>query len=439
MQPTTMHISVEIARFIAQAIITGLWQGPVLIVAVGIFLHFMSRLGAAVRFALWGLAFTLAATLPLMHLPAGTLIRPHVTSAVMHLGAEWGFAIAAFWLTLMLVRGTRLLMHAVYLRRVWKGAEPAPAEPAIHALLQSGPRAAELCTSEDVDSPSVIGFFSPRLLIPAWLFAELAPSELRHIVLHECEHLRRYDDWINLLQQIGLVLFPLNPALFWLNRRLGLERELACDASVVASTEAPFDYARCLTRLAEHHLYRRSVALSLSAWGRQSELTRRVHNLLRPPVKISRLQARFSVAMICAGLIAGAVEMARFPHLFSFTDATTAALAAPPTGLAPIQANPRALPVVYHPTAQAHPTLLKAVLPVRSVHRTRAKMRSAAPLPTAHIRKAVHSQPQFLLTTFTVQRALSSNYTAAVSAQSARFSSSYAAVQFNDGWLIIQL
>ena len=75
MQPTAMHISLEIARFIAQAAITGLWQGLVLIVAVGIFLHFMSRLGAAVRFALWGLAFTLAATLPLMHLPAGTLIQ----------------------------------------------------------------------------------------------------------------------------------------------------------------------------------------------------------------------------------------------------------------------------------------------------------------------------------------------------------------------------
>ena len=200
----------------------------------------------------------------------------------MVLGAEWGFAIAAFWIMLMLVRGIRLLMHAIYLRRVWKRAKPASSEPAIHALLLRAPRAAELCTSEDVDSPSVIGFFSPRLLIPAWLFAELAPSELQHIVLHECEHLRRYDDWINLLQQIGLVLFPLNPALFWLNRRLGLERELACDDSVVASTEAPFDYARCLTRLAEHHLYRRSVALSLSAWGRQSELTRRVHTLVAP-------------------------------------------------------------------------------------------------------------------------------------------------------------
>jgi hypothetical protein len=44
-----------------------------------------------------------------------------------------------------------------------------------------------------------------------------------------------------------------------------------------------------------------------------------------------------------------------------------------------------------------------------------------------------------LLTTFTVQRTLSGNTTAPVSAQSPQFSSSYAAVQFNNGWLIIQL
>ncbi len=138
MQPTAMHISLEIARFIAQAAVAGLWQGLVLIAAVGIFLHFMSRLGAAARFALWGFAFTLAATLPLMHLPAGTLIQPHGSSAVV-LGAEWGFAIAAFWIILMLVRGTRLLMHAIYLRRVWKRAKPAASEPAIHALLLPRP------------------------------------------------------------------------------------------------------------------------------------------------------------------------------------------------------------------------------------------------------------------------------------------------------------
>ena len=48
-------------------------------------------------------------------------------------------------------------------------------------------------------------------------------------MLHEAGHLRRRDDWMNLLQKVGLVLLPLNPVLMWIERRLCLERELACD------------------------------------------------------------------------------------------------------------------------------------------------------------------------------------------------------------------
>ena len=143
--PTAIHFS-EISQFIAQAFIAGLWQGLVLIVAVGIFLHFISRLGAAVRFAVWGFAFGFAATMPLLHLPA-VRSRPHVASAIVHLGAGWGFAIAAFWAIFMLVRGTQLLMHAIHLRRIWRRTSLPPLSPRSTHFCKSGRRTVELCTS----------------------------------------------------------------------------------------------------------------------------------------------------------------------------------------------------------------------------------------------------------------------------------------------------
>ena len=109
----------------------------------------------------------------------------------------------------------------------------------------------ELCTSEELERPSLIGFFSPRIVIPRWLFERLSEAELRQIVMHEMEHLRRGDDWINLVQKLSLVVFPLNPALMWIERELCLERELACDAGVIRATGAPKAYATCLTSLAE--------------------------------------------------------------------------------------------------------------------------------------------------------------------------------------------
>ena len=105
---------------------------------------------------------------------------------------------------------------------------------------------------------------------------------MAQIVLHELEHLRRRDDWLNLIQKVGLVFFPLNPGLLWVDRKLSVERELACDAGVVASTAQPFEYARCLTRLAEHRSRYRRLALSLAAWSRQSEVGRRIMSLLQP-------------------------------------------------------------------------------------------------------------------------------------------------------------
>jgi bla regulator protein blaR1 len=436
----TMHALLAISQFIAQACIAGLWQGLALISAVAVLLRLVPRVSAAVRFAVWAFAFALAATMPLLHLPTVSVSRPYAASAMVRLGAGWGFAIAAIWAVFMLVRGAQLLMHGIRLRRIWRRSQPVPVEGPLHALLQrSGRRTVEICTSTDVDSPSVIGFFSPRLLIPEWLFAKLAPSDLQQIVLHECEHLRRGDDWINLLQKVGVALFPLNPALLWVDRRLSLERELACDAGVVASTTAPFEYAHCLTRLAEHRLHRRSVALSLSAWSRQSELARRVHQLLQPARNMSRPQARFAIALICLGLGVGAVQMARAPRLFSFAEGAIATPIAEAASPAPGPAIAQEIPVVYRQEAQPRATIVNAALTLHKPHRAAHKSsRRVQPHGNTHTTR-LNRQPRVILTTLEMPHYGPSSAASPVYIQPIRFSPAYAAVPFGDGWLVIQL
>jgi beta-lactamase regulating signal transducer with metallopeptidase domain len=416
----------EITRFTAQTFVAGLWQGIVLISAVAIGLRLLPRLSASIRFAIWSLTFALAAILPLLHLQIPAISAPQSTAqshtTPIHLSAAWGTAIAAIWAVAMVSRIAQLLTQAIRLHRIWKRSTPVAASSATEALL-NGKRPTQLCTSTDIDVPCVIGFRSPRLLIPDWLFAKVTESELHQIILHECEHLRRRDDWMNLLQKIGLVLFPLNPALLWVDRRLSLERELACDAGVVASTAAPFDYAHCLTRLAEHRLHRRSLALSLAAWSRQSELARRVHTLLRPIGTMSPLQARASITLLTLGLATGAAEMARAPHLISFTDAIPIPIQQAATTIS--QPASHAIPVSFTQTAQPHETLLKAVMP-----------QPATP-KTARARKT-HSQPRLVLTT-TPQPVARHHNSFRQAYILTDFSPSYAAVPFGNGWLIIQL
>jgi beta-lactamase regulating signal transducer with metallopeptidase domain len=447
MENVAMNLLFEISRFTAQAFVSGLWQGIVLISAVSICLRLLSRVSPSGRFAVWAFAFVLMGTIPLLHFRMGAIQKPYVPSALAHFGVDWAFAIAGLWAIVTAVRVSQLLMQAIHLRRIWRRSKPVVAKTVILALLQSGKRMIKFCTSADVDAPSVIGLFSPRLLIPEWLFAKLTESELRQIVLHECEHLRRYDDWMNLLQKIGLALFPLNPALLWVDRRLSLERELACDARVVASTAAPFDYAKCLTRLAEHHICCRRVALSLSAWNRRSELARRVHSLLRPMHKMSLLRTRVSIGLLSLGLIGSTIEMARVPRLVSFTDVDSASMeeiaTAPPNSVAM-----QALPAVYRQVAQPHGTLLKAILPST---KTSHILLPRKPIikqqwhTELHTVRAVRmpTQPLMVLTTSPQLDAAKGhtrrNAFVPVYTLSASFSSSYAAFPFGDGWLIVQL
>jgi beta-lactamase regulating signal transducer with metallopeptidase domain len=310
-------------------LITSIWQSAAIVCAVEIATRLMPRISAAHRFAVWTAAFALAVAMPFLSLiPLGgntsaaasnPAIGPTSTHALLQLDSRWGFAIAALWILASLIRGADLAVHSIRLRRLWKAAQPVQLSASLSAsldVLRTGRIA--ICTTHMLDRPGVIGFLSPRILIPEWLLARVPPGELQQIVLHEAEHLRRHDDWTNLLQKLSLVIFPLNPALAWIEHRLCREREMACDEGVIRITNAPRAYAACLTSLAERGLERRAEALSLGAWHRRSELVHRVHRILLHKHTMSRTAAAALLAALGSMLVAGSVEMARVPQLVAF-------------------------------------------------------------------------------------------------------------------------
>jgi beta-lactamase regulating signal transducer with metallopeptidase domain len=428
------NIFSDLSRVAAEVFVAGLWQGLIFIGAVTLCLRFLSRASASTRFAIWSFTFALVIAIPFLQLRGvPTISNPiAIPAAVVHASPVWALVIAALWGMISFIRLAQLLIQVTRVHRIWKRAAPVASTPETQAVLTQS-RSAQLCTSSDVDSPCVIGFLSPRLLVPQTLFYRLIESELHQIVLHECEHLRRRDDWINFAQKVALALFPLNPALLFVERRLSLERELACDAGVISRTSAPFDYARCLTRLAEHHLQTRNLALALSAWSRQSELARRVHTLLKPMRSLSPVYARASVAVLTVALTAGAVELAHTPRLISFTGTPTTPVA---TGVDTVYhpASLQPIPVRYSQAAdQPHATLLRATLPaskpVAAAKRTAKQPRRESSKP----------RPRRLLRTAAIPPSDTAPNTVRAYYITTDFSPSYAAVPIGDGWLIVQL
>jgi beta-lactamase regulating signal transducer with metallopeptidase domain len=436
-------VAQTVAQLAAQAFFSGLWQGLLLIATVALVLRLQPRISPSLRFTVWTLAFVLTATLPLLHSHRLAAAVPSPSPVLLRVAPAWGLAIAGLWALLAAMRLAQLGYQGVSLRRIWHRAVPIAADAQLHALLQSG-RSAQLCISSDVDTPSVIGFFAPRLLVPAALMPQLSPAELRQIVLHECEHLHRRDDWLNLAQKIALALFPLNPALLWVDRQLGLERELACDAGVVARTAAPFDYAHCLTKLAGHRLHSRRLALALGAWTRRSELVRRVQRLLHPTGPLSPLQASATFLLAAGTLALGSLAMLHTPTLIAFN--TPVALAANPS-TSPTLAS---VPVAFREAAQPHATLVNAKLTPRRTPRKPAPAAPSLELTTAETAAPAYVTPHsHMILTMQQQPAqpAARPLTRRVSADTLRpvylisndFSPTYAAVPFGNGWLIVQL
>jgi len=322
----------------AAALAASIWQAAVIVCGLEIALRLMPRISAMHRFAVWMAGFVVAVGLPwlpLMHFGSGRVESGEAGAGsaggpLLELDERWVLAIIALWIGAAALRATDLALHAMRLRRMWKAAQPVEVSEALRNALKAvrGGRVA-ICTTEMLDRPSVIGFWAPRILIPAWLMARLSAGELKQVVLHEAEHLRRGDDWTNLAQKLALVAFPLSPALVWMEHRLCLEREMACDEGVVRITHAPRAYAACLASLAERGLERRTEALSLGAWQRRPELVQRVHGILWRKCRLSRGASIALLSTLGCALLGGAVEMARCPQLVEFVPAQNSAATTP--------------------------------------------------------------------------------------------------------------
>lgn len=328
-----VHAYEAVSGLAAETVIAALWQGMLVVGAVALCLRFVPRIAAAYRFAIWASVFVVLVGLSLFPLVpdaatsatggVAAQVSANVSKPWFSMDARWSLAIAALWLIVSLFRAGGLALNTLRLRTLWKDAEPVQLDERVKRMLDTavadcGRGPVEVCTTKTLQRPSVIGFFRPRILIPDWLYARLTQGELEQIVLHEAEHLRRRDDWTNLLQKLCLVVFPLNPALVWIERRLCREREMACDDGVIRVTRAPRAYAACLTSLAERGLERRVEALSLGAWQRRPELVHRVHSILRGKGGLSPVGARILLGTVGCGLLAGSVELARSPQLVAF-------------------------------------------------------------------------------------------------------------------------
>lgn len=316
-----------IASYSSMRLVDSLAEGFAVCLFAALVLRLLRRQNAGTRFAIGFSALLAIALLPLAR---GLWAHNQLASAAPAVVVPESWAVYLFWAwaiiaVLLLVRVAVSVWHLRQLRTTCVPLDAACLDPLVATTFQRKKtgRKVMLCTSEKVRVPTALGLLRPAIVIPRWVIEELSASELNQVVLHELAHLRRWDDWTNLAQQIVKALFFFHPAVWWIEKKVALEREMACDDAVLAETDSPREYAECLAHLAEMTFMQRSVALAQALIGRIGQTSHRVAQILdvnRPKGNARAWKPAIS-AVVGAGMLCS-VWAARGPELVGFDSST---------------------------------------------------------------------------------------------------------------------
>ena len=331
-----------------ETIANWLWQGTALALVATILLQSSKRVSATTRYRLWWCTLVMVLCLPAAPslallvqalgdvdqpgglTPASIPFIPAVTDTgsrtltIPALPRLLLVVTAAVWAGWVVVAGIRAAVGLRALRCARSTARPFPEGRAARlsnwmALRDRG-RGCRLAVSESVGSAAVLGPSVPLIAIAPHLLTELTDEELDRIVVHEWAHVQRRDDVGRLIQVAVRAIAGLHPAVWWIDRRLQLEREAACDDWAANLTGSSRGYAACLTKLAAMRVNAPEPVLVPAAIA-SSDLATRVLRLLDARRSRSLSRRVFATSLLGGSLAAVAVAVASFAIAIDATGA----------------------------------------------------------------------------------------------------------------------
>lgn len=133
--------------------------------------------------------------------------------------------------------------------------------------------------SSHIDTPTLIGWLKPVILLPTAVAMGFPRHQLELILAHELGHLRRHDHLVNLAQVVVETVLFYHPVVHWISREVRHEREICCDQLVLRVTDGqPAEYARTLAALESMRQLPTQLAVAATG-GRLVDRVRRILGL----------------------------------------------------------------------------------------------------------------------------------------------------------------
>jgi beta-lactamase regulating signal transducer with metallopeptidase domain len=154
-----------------------------------------------------------------------------------------------------------------------------------------------------VNTPCVVGWVRPVVVLPIAALVNLTPAQVEGILAHELAHIRRHDYLVNLLQALAETFLFYHPGVWWVSTRIRAEREHCCDDVAVECCGDAEQYVRALVEIETWRAQDATLALAVTG----GSLLERVRRILRVPTTEDRLSTPWALMLVVSvAAIAGA-------------------------------------------------------------------------------------------------------------------------------------
>lgn len=193
------------------------------------------------------------------------------------------------WLGVRLLQFSKILYVTGKIRT--QGLRKAPVEWRLFLNKMCGQmniRSVQFWLSDKIDTPLILGWLKPMILLPVSAINQLTPEQLEAILIHELAHIKRNDYFWNLVVAIAEVIFFYNPFARNLVAAIREEREHSCDDWVLQFPFSADQYAYALLKLEQQRTKVQSQLLLAARGSHRNVLLIRVQRMLNLPVSPQR-------------------------------------------------------------------------------------------------------------------------------------------------------
>ena len=252
------------------------------------------------------------------HSDSNSLSEPRVPTASI----PWERWFITFWGIGVFFMIFRLFWLLKQDRRIIRHCKPLDNQElsAFVRTLQSGMKISQkvlILTSNAMTSPASIGILSPAIILPMSVITGMPAGHIQAILAHEMAHICRLDYLVNLIQMLSESIFFFNPAVWWINRQIRIEREACCDAVAIRYCGDASLYMHALSSAADS--YSNTAFQTQTAWAGNQGNKNLLDRILRiakpsymskPPITWSGLLGCIVIAALLIGCVKEGTDLA---------------------------------------------------------------------------------------------------------------------------------